>query len=161
MYDDEIIGAIRDQMIKKHQTIAVAESVTSGHLQVALGSAVNASAFFQGGITAYNLGQKTKHLSVEPIHASSCNCVSSVIAEQMASQVSKMFMSDWSIGITGYAAPMPEYSIDELFAYYAIAFKGEILSLQKVMAQKEEPMKVQVFYVNHVLSECKSLLINR
>jgi nicotinamide-nucleotide amidase len=159
MYDEKIIDAIRDQMVKKQQTIAVAESVTSGHLQVALGSAINASTFFQGGITAYNLGQKTKHLNVEPIHAVSCNCVSPLIANQMALQVSKMFMSDWGIGITGYSAPMPEYSIEELFAYYAIAYKDEILSSKKIIAKKEDPMSVQFFYVNHVLRECNSLLI--
>ena len=50
MYDEKIIDAIRDHMVKKQQTIAVAESVTSGHLQVALGSALNASKFFQGGM---------------------------------------------------------------------------------------------------------------
>lgn len=161
MYDKETIEAIREQMVKKKQTIAVAESVTSGHLQVALGSATNASTFFQGGLTAYNLGQKTKHLHIEPIHALDCNCVSATVAEQMALQVSTMFMSDWAIGITGYAAPMPEYSVDKLFAYYAIAHKGEILSSKKIAAEKGDPMKVQFFYVNYVLKECNALLVNR
>jgi nicotinamide-nucleotide amidase len=160
MYDQKIIDTIRDRMTKKGQSIAVAESVTAGHLQVALASAENASKFFQGGMTTYNLGQKVKHLSIEPIHAQSCNCVSEKIAEQMALQIATLFISDWGIGITGYAAPLPECSIEDLFAFYAISFRGKLLSSQKIEAQKDSPMKVQLFYVNHILRECNALMLN-
>ena len=94
MYDQKIIDTIRDRLTKKGQSIAVAESVTAGHLQVALASAENASKFFQGGMTTYNLGQKVKHLSIEPIHAQSCNCVSAQVAEQMALQIATLFLSE-------------------------------------------------------------------
>ena len=106
-YDDKIIEDIKNLLIRRGQTIAVAESLTSGHLQVALASAQNASKFFQGGITAYNLGQKARHLKIEPIHAENCNCVSEKVASQMALNVVDLFSTDWSIGITGYAAPVP------------------------------------------------------
>ena len=64
--DLEYIGKI---LKKKKETLAIAESVTAGVLQFALASITDASQFFQGGITAYNLGQKCRHLLVEPIHA--------------------------------------------------------------------------------------------
>ena len=49
MYDEQVIQSIMKILLQRRQTIAVAESVTAGHLQVALASAENASQFFQGG----------------------------------------------------------------------------------------------------------------
>jgi PncC family amidohydrolase len=102
-------------LYERQQTVAVAESVTSGQLQTFLSLPDHAMDFFQGGITAYNLGQKTKHLNVDPIHAFACNCVSEKIAETMARNVMTQFNSDWGIGITGYASPVPEKNIEDLY----------------------------------------------
>src|SRR5689334_221261 len=79
----------------RKETIAVAESVTSGQLQTFLSLPDRAMDFFQGGLTAYNLGQKTKHLDVDPIHAFACNCVSERVASEMANNIRLMFNSDW------------------------------------------------------------------
>lgn len=158
MYEQVIIQNIKEILLKQRQTIAVAESVTAGHLQVALASAENASQFFQGGITAYNLGQKARHLKVEPIHAERCNCVSDKIAIEMAFQVTQLFSCDWGIAITGYAAPVPECSIDDLFAYYAISFQQKLVEVKKISARKDDPMNVQVFYVNSILKDLHQLL---
>jgi PncC family amidohydrolase len=153
MYDSNVIGQIKEILIQKEQTIAVAESVTAGHLQAALSSAENASQFFQGGITAYNLGQKSRHLNIEPILAERCNSVSDKIAEQMAVNVAHLFSSDWGIAITGYAAPVPECSIEELFAYYSICYHDQLLETKKLAAKKDDAMKVQIFYVNKILTD--------
>lgn len=158
MYDTQIIQSITEIILKQQQTIAVAESVTAGHMQVALASAENASQFFQGGITAYNLGQKSRHLKIEPIHAESCNCVSDKIAIEMAYGVTQLFSCDWGIGITGYAAPLPEYSIDELFTYYAICFQQKLLAVKRITAEKNDPIKVQLFYVNNILKDLHKLM---
>jgi nicotinamide-nucleotide amidase len=63
---DPIIQSIGNILIERQQTVAVAESVTSGHIQSTLSTAADAARFFQGGITTYNLGQKSRHLHVEP-----------------------------------------------------------------------------------------------
>ena len=140
-------------MLKKNQTLAVAESVTSGHLQAAFSLADGATDFFQGGITAYNLGQKARHLKVDPIHALYSNCVSDRIAEEMALQALSLFSSDWAIAITGYAAPIPELDIRNLFAYYSIAFKNKIVLSKKITAGNVGIYEVQVFYTETVLKE--------
>jgi len=57
---------IKDYMLQHFETLAVAESVTSGHLQAAFSSADQATNFFQGGITAYNVGQKARQLCYKP-----------------------------------------------------------------------------------------------
>ena len=151
MYDENVINEVKDILLTREQTLSVAESVTAGYLQAAIASAENAAKFFQGGITVYNLGQKARHLLIEPIHAEQCNCVSEKIAMQMATEVSQMFTSDWAIAITGYAAPVPELSIHKLFAFYAISFRKKILEVKEIEAVTEHPMKVQLFYVNNIL----------
>lgn len=158
MFNATVIQEIKDHLIQDRQTIAVAESVTSGFLQAALSSAENASKFFQGGITVYNLGQKARHLKIEPIHAESCNCVSEKIAEQMALEVTSLFSSQWGIAITGYATPMPECSIENPYAYYAISFENKIVALQKVSTESGDPKDVQIFYVNKILADFNALL---
>lgn len=64
LYNIDTLNKIKDFLIEGKQTLAVAESVTSGHLQAAFSAATLASKFFQGGITAYNIGQKSRHLFI-------------------------------------------------------------------------------------------------
>lgn len=158
MYDVEKISAIKNFMVEHGHTMAVAESVTAGHIQAALSLAENASRFFQGGITAYNLGQKSRHLKVDPIHAASCNCVSEKIAEDMAIHALSLFSSDWSVGITGYATPVPEQGIEDLFAFYAIAFRNKIVKKQKIHSSLTGTMEVQVYFTAIVLQELYQLV---
>ncbi|XZF12415.1 CinA family protein [Chitinophagaceae bacterium MMS25-I14] len=160
MYALDKINAIKDALLDKHQTIAVAESVTSGHLQAALSLADNATLFFQGGITVYNLGQKARHLHIEPIAAEACNCVSPRIASQMARQVTDYFSSSIGIAITGYAAPVPEKDIHKLFAFYAISTGVKIINSGMIEAATEEPLKVQLFYTDRVLDRIMETINN-
>jgi nicotinamide-nucleotide amidase len=151
-YNFDKVDLIKEILIQNKKTLAVAESVTSGHLQVAFSQAKNASDFFQGGITVYNYGQKCRHLHIEPIHALQCNCVSQQVAEQMAIGVVKMFSSDYGIAITGYASTVPEQGIEELYAYVAISYKENIQLSQKLTptVSKEGP-EVQIDYTNQIL----------
>jgi PncC family amidohydrolase len=152
-YDEEAIREIKDFLISGNQTIAVAESVTAGHLQAAFSTGIDASRFFQGGITAYNIGQKCRHLLVEPTHALSCNCVSLTIAEQMANQVTNIFSSDWGIGITGYASPVDGITSDRLFAYFSISHVGQKIQNGVIETNIKDSIEVQILYVNEVLRE--------
>lgn len=159
LYDPEAIEIIKQFMISRDHTIATAESVTSGHIQAALSLAAEASRFFQGGITAYNLGQKTRHLHVDPLHAMTCNSVSPTIADQLALNALSLFSSEWAVSITGYASPVPELGVKDLFAFYAIAFQKEIVCRGKVDSEDHGPLHVQVFFANHVLREFSRYLL--
>lgn len=158
MYPVKEINAIKDYMLTHHKTIAIAESVTSGHLQAAFSLADNAIFFYQGGMTVYNLGQKARHLFVEPIHAENCNCVSETVAEQMALQVARNFSSNYGIGITGYAAKVPEQNVFELFAFYAIAMDNSIVRTAKITATEAEPLQVQLCFTKEVINSLKEIL---
>jgi nicotinamide-nucleotide amidase len=152
MYNQTTINKIGEKLRARHHTIAAAESVTAGHLQATLSSGEWANDFFQGGITAYNLGQKSRHLLVEPIRASSCNGISTDTAEEMTLGVSKPFSSDWGVSITGYAAPGPELGIKSIFAFYAIAFRTKTIVAKKIKMDAAAALHVQVHYTNLVLS---------
>jgi PncC family amidohydrolase len=144
-------NTIRSLLAERHETLAVAESVTAGYVQAILSSAEEATFFFQGGITTYNIGQKCKHLQIDPIEALKSNCVSAKVALQMSIGVQKLFMSDYGIAITGYAAPLPEKGIHDIFAFVAATHKGQVLTLEKITSDKQAAPAVQVDYAEQVL----------
>lgn len=160
-YDQKIIDRISEILIRKAETIAVAESVTSGHIQAALSSATEAGRFYQGGISTYNTAQKTKHLGVEPIHAEAVNAVSARVSEEMAVGVQRLFLSDYGIGITGYATLMPEQNINDLFAWMSIVYHGENLITLKITSEKPDSFQAQIDYTNQVLKQLNNLLDKR
>jgi len=158
LYPTTIINAIGKTLIRRKQTIAIAESVTAGHLQAALSLADNARRFFHGGVVAYNLGQKVTMLHIDPIHAEECNCVSTTVAAQMALGISTLFHSTIGVAITGYAAPVPEYNIEKLFAHYAIVENGQIIKEGVFREENDEPIQVQLRYVDKILHQLKNML---
>src|SRR5262245_8972886 len=86
-------------------TLAAAESLTCGRVQARVGEISGASHFFLGGITAYSLDEKVRHLGVNRATARRVNSVSADVAEQMAQGVCRMFGSDLGVATTGYAEP--------------------------------------------------------
>lgn len=159
LYEEDVINSIKDILEKQQQTISVAESVTAGHLQAALSSAVEASEFFQGGITAYNLGQKCRHLHVDPIRADTTDCVDERVARTMALSVANLFISDYGVAITGYASKMPEKGLNDLYAYFAIAFQGQVILCERITT-KGERVEAQVDYTRQVLRKLLHRLQN-
>lgn len=157
LFDSKVLERIGKLLLKKKETIAVAESVTAGLLQFSFSNIPDAAMFFQGGLTAYNLGQKVRYLDVEPIHAQSINCVSQKVATEMAQHIAEKYTSDWGIGITGYASPVPE-SDNKVFAFYSIYYKKKRKAQGKIRPQKADPKDLQVLYVNRVLKRLVALI---
>ena len=159
LYTENTINAIKDILVDKEETIAVAESVTAGHLQAAFSAGIEASKYFQGGITAYNLGQKARHLHVDPILGNKVNCVAEKVADTMAVEVSKMFLSDYGIGITGYASIVPECEEEGLFAFFSISYRQEIILKDRLTCNQKHPHEVQIDYCNQVIQRFYECLI--
>jgi nicotinamide-nucleotide amidase len=149
MFDNNAIADMGKYLQGTGHTLAVAESVTAGLLQVSISTAMDAMKFFQGGITTYNIGQKTRHLGIDPIQALACNCVSRETAEDMALGVCKLFTAHWGIAVTGYATPVPE-SGNSLFAYAAFAHNGRIIYDFRMDEKPASPLEVQYNYVNRI-----------
>lgn len=158
MYNKAPLDILKNHLLKQGLSLAVAESVTSGHLQAAFSSIDDSMRFFQGGITAYNMGQKVRHLKVDPIHAEEINCVSEIIAKDMALNVADMFTATIGISITGYASPIPELGIKNIYAIYAIAQKGKVVVCKKISSKETNAVKAQIDYTNQVIKAAVAAL---
>lgn len=105
-------------------TLAAAESMTCGRVQTTIGAESGASEYFLGGITAYSLDQKVRHLGVDRAAAAKVNSVSAAVAEQMAQGACRLFGSDLAVATTGYAEPSKADRVTDPFAYWALAHKS-------------------------------------
>lgn len=154
------LDIIRSKLTGSCETLGVAESVTSGNLQAAFSLAKEATEFFQGGLTLYNNGQKARHVHIDPIAGERTNCVSEKIAQDMATGACRFFTSDWGLGITGYAAPVPAWNIrNKLFAWFAIAYHNEVVVTEKIESTRMPMEKVQQLYVRVVVSRLADYLV--
>jgi PncC family amidohydrolase len=159
MFNVEAIKKIKEKLIADNQKLAVAESVTAGFLQAAMSSAELALQFFEGGITTYNINQKTRHLKIDRKKAQECNCVSEQTVNEMAAGVCELFGTDWGIAVSGYATPVPESNF-KLFAYFSISFGKEIKLVERMDLTNEKPEEAQLKYVDIITSKFADL-INR
>jgi PncC family amidohydrolase len=151
MTNAKMLSIISQYMIGARETIAIAESVTAGLIMSNFSSAENASHFFQGGITTYNLGQKTRQLNIDPIHADATNCVSERISQQMACQVSTLFCSQWGISITGYATPLPALKIKSCFAICSFAYNQNAVFTYRMDTKLSGQDKVKNYFAKNVI----------
>lgn len=124
---------LKELMLRRPRlTLAVAESITCGRVQAAIGAESGASAYFLGGITAYSLEQKVKLLGVNRAHARRENCVSQRVAVEMAQGAGKLFGADLAVATTGYAEPSPADGIKVPLAWWALCHRqrrgAEIIS---------------------------------
>ncbi|RZJ32325.1 MAG: CinA family protein [Chryseobacterium sp.] len=148
---ENLLGYIGRQMLHYDETIAVAESVTSGFLQFAFSQMKDASQFYRGGMTVSNLEEKVNLLNVDRQEAEKTNSVSALVAETMALNVGRMYKTDWSIGVTGYAAP-EEKSNRKLYAYFAIAYKGKVILSEKLdLHSRTKSVNAQLYYSEFIL----------
>jgi nicotinamide-nucleotide amidase len=90
---------------KKRLTLAVAESCTGGLAGGRLTSVPGSSAWFRGGVIAYDNSVKTKLLGVSPALLRKHGAVSEECAAAMAKGARKAAGADVGVAITGIAGP--------------------------------------------------------
>jgi nicotinamide-nucleotide amidase len=105
-------------------SLAVAESISCGRVQSAIGAVSGASEFFLGGITAYTIDLKVDLLGVDRPAARRVNAVSASVAEQMARGVCIRLGSDIGVATTGYAEPPDADKVVSPFAWWALAHRA-------------------------------------
>lgn len=99
---ESVIGL---RLKKKGLTLAVAESCTGGLLGGRLTGVPGSSAWFQGGVIAYDNSVKTKLLRVPPATIRKHGAVSEECAAAMAKGAAKAAGADVGVSITGVAGP--------------------------------------------------------
>lgn len=162
-FQKNLLEYISQSLMTADETISIAESVTSGCLQLAFSQMPNASLFYHGGMTAYTLSQKIKLLNVDRQEAEECDSVSEKIVETMALNVAKIFNTEWSIATTGYCTPIRNSSY-KIFTFFSFSYKGEIVLTKKLeLHPKTQPLNAQLYYTEFILgcfkSEMNQLLI--
>jgi PncC family amidohydrolase len=100
-----VLHDVHAQLIKRHQTVSVAESCTGGLLGAALTERPGSSAYFLGGIQAYANSVKEGLLGVSHESLLSFGAVSEEVASEMALGVRRLTGSDWALSTTGIAGP--------------------------------------------------------
>jgi nicotinamide-nucleotide amidase len=158
IYNKSYIEQLKKVLLKRCLTMSVVESVTGGHIQAALSGADQASEFFHGGMIAYNLGQKVKHLKVDPICAEKCNCVSKEISVAMAFGIAELFSSDVGIAITGYATPLPEKGVNKIYAWMAVVCNHKLIGEYRLDSPAESSFVAQIDYTNMTIEKTWNLL---
>ncbi|HQF39340.1 MAG TPA: CinA family protein [Opitutaceae bacterium] len=103
--------------------LAVAESMTAGHLQALIAAEAGASEFFAGGITAYTIEQKVRHLGVDRAEAAPVDCVSAAVAWQMARGACALFGAEVAVATTGYAEAAPARGFPEAGLFWALCHR--------------------------------------
>ena len=139
-------------------SLAVAESASSGFLQVLFSSEKEAGLFFEGGITTYSCKQKARHLDIPFDICDPCNGVALEIAERMALKVCDVFDAKIGLSLTGYASPIPEQNIYDLFAFGAVALNGRVVLTQKLVSDNEDPDQIREDYAKMLVVACAKVL---
>ena len=103
--DDTIEVILGKLLTEKKGTIATAESCTGGKIASVLTSISGSSNYFKGSIVSYATEAKVNVLGVSQEIIDEFSVVSKQVAEAMASQVKKIFQSDFAIAATGNAGP--------------------------------------------------------
>ncbi|GHU74005.1 putative competence-damage inducible protein [Clostridia bacterium] len=92
-------------LLKKHLTIACAESCTAGLFTAKFGSCSGVSAVLKEGVISYSNYSKVSRLNVSRITLETYGAVSPQTAEEMAIGVVQNLNANVGVGITGIAGP--------------------------------------------------------
>ncbi|MFQ6539676.1 MULTISPECIES: competence/damage-inducible protein A [Aphanothece] len=104
--DDESLAAVvLEQLRRRGETVAVAESCTGGGLGAALAAVPGASDVFLGGVIAYANAVKQQLLGVSAEDLERHGAVSDPVALAMAAGARRLTGATWAIAVTGIAGP--------------------------------------------------------
>jgi nicotinamide-nucleotide amidase len=103
--DEELQDAVLALLAAKRKTLAVAESVTGGMVGEMLTSVPGASAWFLGGVVAYDNRIKVEFLGVPQQLLDEHGAVSTQVAEAMAVGCRTRWRTDLAVSTVGVAGP--------------------------------------------------------
>lgn len=96
---------VSDLLLARNETLATAESCTSGRIAAALTARPGSSAFYLGGAVVYANAEKVRQCGVDPLVLEEHGAVSEPVARQLAEGIRKATGASWSIAVTGIAGP--------------------------------------------------------
>lgn len=102
---EELQDAVIRLLAEKRLTLALAEGVTAGLVCARLGRVPGASAWFRGGVIAYDNRLKTEMLAVPAEMIDEQGAVSAAVAEAMAVGCRTRWRTDLAVSTVGIAGP--------------------------------------------------------
>jgi nicotinamide-nucleotide amidase len=123
---EEVIGRI---LTEKKQTVSVAESCTGGYLGHQFTKVSGSSAYFLGGILAYDNSVKINQLSVNPETLQNFGAVSEETVTEMSENVRKKLNTTYGLATSGIAGPnggTPEKPVGTI--WIAIATENQTIT---------------------------------
>lgn len=100
-----IEAAVGELLTQRAASVAVAESCTAGTIAARFAANAGASAYFKGGVVAYDNTVKTNVLRVASDLISTHGAVSAEVVEAMATGVIEAIDTDYAIATSGIAGP--------------------------------------------------------
>lgn len=157
-FQQNLLNYISQFFVAADESVSIAESVTSGCLQLAFSQMPDALLFYKGGMTTYTLTEKVRLLKVTSPGPDDHDGAGEAISQAMALSVAKHFESDWSISTTGYCTPVINSGY-KVFAYFSFSYKGEIILTKKLeLHPKTQALNAQLYYTEFILGCFKSEL---
>ena len=99
---EEVVGRL---LIKNNQTVSVAESCTGGYLGHQFTKVSGSSAYFIGGILAYDNAVKINQLGVKEETLNTYGAVSEKTVTEMSENVRKLMGTTYGLATSGIAGP--------------------------------------------------------
>lgn len=105
-HDDQTVeGVVQDALLRRDQTVAVAESLTGGALSAALSGRPGSSATFRGGLVVYATDLKESLAGVPGPVLQASGAVAGDTAAALAAGVRERLGATWGLAVTGVAGP--------------------------------------------------------
>ncbi len=96
-FQQSLLDYISTSLITMNETVSIAESVTSGLIQLAFSQMANAKLFYKGGITTFTLPEKVQFLDINQIEVKENSFETQKMADTMAVKVAESFGTDWEL----------------------------------------------------------------
>jgi len=127
--EESLEALIAKELSLSNQTLATAESCTGGKIAERITAMSGASSYFKGSVVSYATEIKIEVLKVPEALIQKHSVVSAEVAEAMATNVLKLFKTDFAIATTGNAGPAKGDADTEVgTVFIAIATKDTVYS---------------------------------
>ncbi len=154
----QLAEALGRELLKRKYTLSTAESCTGGMIGAAITAIPGSSAWFRGGIIAYENAIKIAHCNVPEKLIRKSGAVSEETVSAMAEGVAQNLKTDCAIAVSGIAGPdggSEEKPVGLVFI--GVYCRGNREVFRNVFSGDREAVREQV--VEEGLRRCTALIV--
>ena len=125
-YQETFESLLYQHLRSRHQTVAVAESMTTGLVSARLGDVPGISKVLKEALVVYSDESKIKYLGVEASLIEEESAVSEEVARAMVEGLESISGADLCAAITGYAGPTGASDVPVGTVIIAVKYNGQV-----------------------------------